>query len=123
MSRPLGITLPIRLGSTGYFSNTTDALEQIRSNLTNLLLTRKGERPFQPEFGCDIPRIFFESNTDNNLAEIHALISTSVSKWMPFIKINDVNTKKITVDSQNVQVTLSYTVLTTNTSDSINLVF
>ena len=32
----------------------------IVQSITGLLLTMKGERPFQPELGCDIRRILFE---------------------------------------------------------------
>ena len=32
----------------------------ILQSITALLLTKKGERPFQPELGCDIQRVLFE---------------------------------------------------------------
>ena len=44
----LGITLPIKLGKTGYFEQAFDTITQVKSNLINLLLTVKGERVFQP---------------------------------------------------------------------------
>ena len=46
-----GITLPVQRGNTGYFSQAFNSFEQAKSNLKNLLLTRKGERIFQPNFG------------------------------------------------------------------------
>jgi phage baseplate assembly protein W len=122
-AKPLGIVLPISLGSNGYFSSTNDPAEQIRSNLINLLLTRKGERVFLPEFGCDIPRTLFESNSDDSLAQAHAEIQTSVSTWMPFINIDEIVTKSRSVDGHEIVIEIKYTVLTNNTTDTIQLVF
>lgn len=122
MVNPIGITLPIRLGTHGYFNSTDDPKEQIRSNLINLLLTHKGERPFQPTFGCNLPRIFFEANTDNNIAEVHAIIETAVSEWMPFIRVDDVQFTALDIDSHSVRVYIQYTILTSNTTDSIQVV-
>lgn len=121
--KPLGITLPISLGANGYFSNTTDPNEQIRSNMTNLLLTRKGERPFQPDFGCDVYKSVFESNTDQSLAGAVAEIETSVATWMPFVRIDDVSVVTRSEDGHEITIQIKYTVLTTNNSDSIVLVF
>lgn len=123
MGKPIGITIPIQLGAHGYFSTTDSPNVQIRSNLINLLLTRKGERAFQPSFGCDIPRVSFETNTDDNLAEIHAIIETSVALWMPFIQIDNVQVEVPDKDGHLVVVKIEYTILTTNVTDSIQLVF
>ena len=46
-----GITLPIQNGNTGFFSQAFTSLDQAKANLENLLLTAKGERIMQPEFG------------------------------------------------------------------------
>ena len=32
----------------------------IVQSITGLLLTRKGERPFQPDLGCDVQNMLFE---------------------------------------------------------------
>jgi hypothetical protein len=54
MAQAIGITLPLQLGNTGYFEQSFDTLTQVKSNFINLILTRKGERVHQPEFGCCI---------------------------------------------------------------------
>ncbi len=123
MNKTLGITLPISLGLRGYFDTTADPMEQIKSNLINLLLTQKGERPFQPTFGCDIPRVLFESNTDSNLAEIHAIIQTAVELWLPFVRIDEVHLNKSATDEHSVSVTVDYTVTTLNMTGSMTLTF
>lgn len=123
MPKNLGIVLPIALGPNGYFRNTDDPTVQIRANLINLLLTKKGERSFRPSFGCDMPRALFEADTESNKAEIHAIIDTAVSAWMPYIRIDEVKTVKDSSKEQGIVVFIKYTVLTTNTTDSLQLVF
>ena len=41
------------------------SFEQVKSNLKNLLLIRKGERIFQPNFGSGIHELLFEQFTDD----------------------------------------------------------
>jgi phage baseplate assembly protein W len=55
----IGITLPIRLGQTGMFDQSTTVIQQVRSNFKNLILTKKGERVGQPDLGCDLWKILF----------------------------------------------------------------
>lgn len=94
MATALGLTLPLQLGSNGYFENTTDVLTQIKSNLINLLLTRKGERVFQPNFGCDIYLYIFESQTDDNISNIQSSIESAVQAWMPFVSVKGIEVIK-----------------------------
>lgn len=122
MANGLGITLPVRRGANGYFENTTDILTQVKSNLKNLLLTQRGERMFEPTFGCDLPVVIFEPITDNGLADITAIIQTAVQTWMPFLNINTVS---ITRDEDNnqISVSVSFTLTSSNITDSIVISF
>ena len=58
----VGITLPFGKDK-GLFSLSYTTEEQSISNLKNLLLTRKGERLFQPEFGSSVYSLLFEQMT------------------------------------------------------------
>jgi uncharacterized protein len=123
MAKPLGITLPIRLGANGYFENTTDVLTQVRSNLTNLLLTQKGERLLQPEFGSDLHKVIFEAMTDDGLAEVQASIETAAEQWMPFIQIGTVDVLR-EEDANKITVIVPFNLITNaGLVDSITLVF
>jgi hypothetical protein len=53
----IGVVLP--MGGNPLFKLSYTTEEQALSNLKNLLLTRKGERPFQPLFGTNIYSILF----------------------------------------------------------------
>ena len=64
----IGLTYPIKSGKNLDFELTKTSFEQAEYNLTNLLLTQKGERAFQPEFGTTLRSICFEQ-VDDNLPE------------------------------------------------------
>lgn len=87
MSKAIGITIPIQLGNMGYFQQSFDTLTQIKSNFINLILTRKGERVHQPDFGCDIHRYLFENLTPSNIEGARRSVLDAVDKWMPFLEL------------------------------------
>jgi phage baseplate assembly protein W len=119
----LGITLPLERGNNGYFAQGRDILSQAKSNLTNLILTKKGERILQPDFGCDIHRIIFEPITDDNVANIRGTIEGAVKLWLPYINIEDVQIQR-DENRNSIFTTITFSINTSVTiTDSITLVF
>ena len=75
----------------GLFTQSYTTEEQAVSNLKNLLLTRKGERPFQPLFGSDVYSQLFE-NIDINLEDrISETLSEDIKFWLPYIVIDNID--------------------------------
>lgn len=123
MAKPLGITLPLQLGANGYFENTSDPFVQVRSNLSNLLLTQKGERPMQPTFGSRLHSFVFEQETDNAFDNLQSVIEEAVAEWMPFVQILDVS-KTFDKISGVTTVTISFTtIIDPSNVDNISLAF
>jgi len=119
----LGLVLPLERGHGGYFNSTTIVTAQMRANLTNLLLTKRGERMMQPNFGCDVHLLLFEAQTDNTQADIRASIDAAVREWMPFIIVETVDVRK-DGDYNQVFVKIGFRLATaTNLTDSIVLVY
>lgn len=85
-----GITLPIKLGPTGYFEQSFNSFTQAESNLKNLLSTKQGERIMQPEFGTGLSRVLFEPMDDEFEEKVERAITNSVQYWLPYISINDI---------------------------------
>ena len=85
----IGVTLPIRLGQTGMFDQSTTVIQQVRSNFKNLILTKKGERVGQPELGCDLWKILFEPMTEDTLENARLAVEDAVDRWLPFIELTD----------------------------------
>lgn len=94
----IGITLPIRLGPTGMFEQSVTTLQQVKSNFKNLILTKKGERVYQTELGCDLWRILFETLSPDTLENARIAVISAIDRWIPFIELTDL---QIATDNQN----------------------
>ena len=62
----------------------------IVQSITALLLTRKGERPFQPQLGCGIQNVLFEPLDYASAAIIKTEITDVLNRYEPRISVNDV---------------------------------
>jgi uncharacterized protein len=86
----IGITLPIQKGNGGYFAQSYQTSEQVKSNIKNLILTRKGERLMHPNFGTDLYNTLFNQNTDDLESEIERSIDRAIQEWMPYISVDEI---------------------------------
>ncbi len=86
-----GITLPVQRGNTGYFNQAFSVFEQAKANLKNLLLTNKGERVMQPNFGTGLQSLLFEQMTDDFETRLEETITTNVNYWLPYITIQQID--------------------------------
>ena len=75
----IGITLPIQIGNVAFNQSFTTAV-QIESNIKNLLLTKKGERLMQPDFGCGLQELLFEPNDSDLESRIEDIINNGFNK-------------------------------------------
>lgn len=104
----LGIGINKVSDNGGAFAVNYTTLNQAKDNLVNLILTKKGERLMQPEFGCDIWRILFEPIVDGLVEQkIESSIVQAVEMWLPYLNIdeiifdydeNDIDANKIALD-------------------------
>tara|TARA_R100001509_G_scaffold162041_2_gene132645 strand:- start:4 stop:426 length:423 start_codon:yes stop_codon:yes gene_type:complete len=83
----IGFKLPFTL-ETENISTTT--LESTKTNLTNLLLTEKGERVFQPGLGVELRKHLFNQITSENIVSLQEDIIEQIAIWLPFLKVSDV---------------------------------
>ena len=94
LRRNVAVGVPFPLGGTPIFSSTFSTQDQAISNLKCLLLTRKGERPFQPLFGTDLPSFLFEQITEDITIQIENDIVDTFSTWLPFVELREINIDK-----------------------------
>lgn len=85
----VGIKLPFGKPN-GLFSQSYTTEEQAVSNLKNLLLTRKGERLFQPEFGSDVYSLLFENIDINIESKLVDTLTEDINFWLPYIVIDNI---------------------------------
>ena len=117
-----GIMLPASPGNGTMFQQSFSSFESAKSNLKNLLLTNKGERPFQPEFGTGLQSLLFEQLDENLEEKLESLITDSVDFWLPYINIQEVNTLTEDDDKGKIFVEIKYsTTLNATTQQQITL--
>lgn len=88
----IGLSLPLRRGNSGYFEQNYTTIEQARSNIRNLMLTRRGERLIQVNFGTNLRSIIFEQIDSPNIEElILDEIETALATWLPYITLENVD--------------------------------
>jgi len=80
----INIDFPFKDSPKGFFLNLNDNDQRaIKADLMHLLLTRKGQRLYNPNFGTDLLRYIFEPNHDLTLEAIKDEVTTSVKKYLP----------------------------------------
>jgi phage baseplate assembly protein W len=116
----IGVSLPF--SGPVAFNSTYSTSDQIKSNLINLLLTNKGERVMNPDFGADLKKVLFEGIVEDTAITIKNLIYTNVGIYIPEITVNDV---RITTDKDNhtISVTIVYTLNISGTSSQVTVQF
>ena len=114
----VGISLPFN-GPTG-FNSTYTTTEQIKSNLINYLLTRKGERLFRPTFGANLRNFIFEQISNNNINDLQDILTSKIESNFSKIKIKQL---VITSDTDNniINIFFSYNIINTSIKDNISI--
>ena len=103
----VGITLPIQRGDDGYFRQSFKTFDQVRSNLKNLLLTKRGERILQPDFGSGLHDLLFNPATEKFEEDLENTINDAVAKWLPYVIVEDINIDISKEQSDNNQAKVS----------------
>lgn len=119
-NRAIGVSLPFNAG--GVFRSTYATKDQIKSNLINLLLTYKGERIENPEFGADLPRLIFEQITSETFEKIQNQIINSVTTYIPEIELTNIEINP-DADYNILYINISYLIKLSGTKDNIIIDF
>ena len=114
----VGVAFP--LDDVNLFQGTQTVKEQIKSNLINVLLTEKGERAYEPNFGVGLKSYLFESNIDTN--QLEEEINNQIDIYIPEISIESVRVD-FSPDEHIFYIKLVYNFNLDGTSDSIQLNF
>ena len=100
--RYLGIKFPFEEDFKGKYLNLTNIdKDAVKSNLSNLITTLKGERLYKPEFGTNVMSFLFEPMDESTYGNIREDIIGTCTKYLPEITIKTVETS---VDEANLLV-------------------
>lgn len=65
-------------------------LDAIKNSIRNILLTRKGERLFQPSLGCNLKRYLFEPASPITIAAMDEEIRYSLGTQEPRVEVQNI---------------------------------
>jgi len=105
------------LSTNTYFLMTQVTKDALSSDLMLLLLTQKGERFYEPNYGTNLIKYIFEPNDTLTAVDVEQEIKNTVSKYIPNLKINkidfnwnlDDNGQPISENQLNVTIQFTYT--------------
>ncbi len=117
-----GIGVSIPFNGPGVFNITYSTENQLKSNLINFFLTNFNERVFNPNFGGNLRAQLFEQITQGSLSNVKSNIEESIRREFPSVVINEVKVQG-TPDTNNIYITINYSVPNTNIKDSITINF
>ena len=122
---PIGLTLPLQIGRNGYFEQSYDTMTQVKSNITNLLKTKKGERRMNPNFGSGLQEYLFEQITNESPDVVEQIIRDQITNYIPGITVNKVDIgvsnqeKNELTDSYILYIKIQFTI--NGQTDTLNL--
>ena len=83
-------------------------IDAIKNSIKNILMTGKGERPFNPYFGCSLREFLFELANSDTISSMREEITQAIEDHEPRVKIRDL---LITDDSERNSYNINMTLL------------
>ena len=114
----IGVAFP--LDDINMFEGTDTVKEQAKTNLINLLLTNKGERPMLPKYGVGLKKLLFENDIDTEL--LREKINYQVNRYVDYVRVSNIEVGS-SEDDHTIFITIVYRVLLDGTLDSVQLNF
>jgi phage baseplate assembly protein W len=102
----IGITLPIQIGNTA-FNQSFKTLEQAKTNIKNVLLTKKYERLMQPDFGSGLQELLFEMNDESLADKIENTIVDTLDRWLPYVTVDNIEVEQTNEYKDKNQINIS----------------
>lgn len=84
-----------------YFLMNQVTKDAFSSDLLLLLLTQKGERYYEPNYGTNLLKYIFDPNDNFTESDIDQEIKRTVSLYIPSLRINKITFNSITDDHGN----------------------
>lgn len=109
--RFININFPFKDSLKGFFLDLNkDDDKAIKADLMHLILTNKGERFYNPEFGTNLKRYIFEPNDGYTFSQIKEEIIEAVRKYLPNLTINEVIVEPVEQSDYAAKIRIDYTI-------------
>jgi phage baseplate assembly protein W len=120
--RYINITYPFKNSPNGFFLNlnSTDA-DAIKSDLMHLLLTRKGQRLYNPDFGTNLMKYIFEPEDNLSFEALKEEVTNTIKKYLPKLSVKSITVTQSEDSEYAAVIRLDY-VITDNVFDIVDFV-
>lgn len=122
--KTINISFPFENSPIGNFLKLNRTSKNaIKSDITHLLLTKKGERLYNNDFGSGLYEFLFEQIDEKTITDIKLELTESIAKYIPNVTIDDLIVES-NPDSNHIKVNLEYTITNTSfdESDTIEII-
>ena len=107
----ININYPFKDSTKGFFLDLNDEDGQaIKADLLHLILTKKGERLYNPNFGTDLVKFNFEPEDGMTLNAIKEEITSVIKIYLPKLQIDEITVEESTENEYAAVVTINYTI-------------
>lgn len=93
----------------------------VKESIRNIVLTNRGERPFQPEFGCDVRKMLFENATMQTFDLVKTVIQDAIDLYEPRCDLMGVDVTG-DVDSNAINIAIVFRLINTDTPTKFNII-
>lgn len=110
----ININYPFKDSKKGLFLDlNSDDNQAIKADLLHLILTRKGQRLYKPDFGTDLMKFIFEPEDGMTLNAIKEEIRNVVKIYLPSLNLDEILIEESEENEYASVVTISYTITDT----------
>ena len=111
MTKFININYPFKNSTKGFFLDlNSDSSSAIKADLMHLILTIKGQRLYNPDFGTNLMRFIFEPEDGFTLGMIKEEITNVVKKYLPKLQINNISVEQSSESEYAAVVRIDYTI-------------
>ena len=125
MAQGFSVSIPMQRDARDGFKMNKTYKQVVNQNLKMLVLTAPGERMMDPDFGIGLRNFLFEQNAEVTYQRIEDKIYEQVTRYMPFIEIENINfvspEQDEALDKNFVGITLRYKIIPLGSSDLLDI--
>ena len=120
LTQKYGIKYPFTSDNNdNVFMDVNDSYaDSVKSKVMHVILTQKGQRLRDPEFGTNLINYIFAASDDITLSAIKQEVGTQLAKYVPNVAFNDLDVYRDEDDGNNVIVSVTYSVKNGNNTET-----
>jgi len=111
MARFININYPFKDSDKGHFLALNDNDTQaVKADLLHLILTRRGQRLYKPDFGTDLMKFIFEPNDELTMSGIKEEIHNVIKAYFPQLTIDELSIVESEESDHAATLTIRYSI-------------